>query len=54
MQHLTIGGGHAGGQALPLHFGLGDATEVEVTVEWPNGQLSKHRAQADQTITLQP
>ena len=33
----TIGGGHAGGQLLPLHFGLGDAAEALVTVSWPDG-----------------
>ena len=35
VQQVTIGGGHAGGQAGPLHFGLGAATEVQISVRWP-------------------
>lgn len=37
-----VGGGHAGGQALPLHFGLGGAAQAGVTVRWPDGTLSGH------------
>ncbi len=37
-QEVTIGGGHAGGEALPLHFGLGTAQTAEVRVIWPDGQ----------------
>lgn len=33
----TIGGGHAGGSAGPLHYGLGDVETVAVTVHWPDG-----------------
>ncbi len=52
-QQNTIGGGHAGGQALPLHFGLGDVTEASITVRWPDGTTSAPQTvQADQTITL--
>jgi hypothetical protein len=54
MQRAIIGGGHAGGQATPLHFGLGDATQAEITVEWPSGQITHHTATADQIITLSP
>ncbi|MEL6953552.1 MAG: CRTAC1 family protein [Pseudomonadota bacterium] len=39
-QERTIGGGHAGGQAGPLHFGLADAATVDVTVHWPNGGVT--------------
>ncbi|ROU00180.1 CRTAC1 family protein [Histidinibacterium lentulum] len=39
-QEITVGGGHAGGEALPLHFGLGSATEAMVTVTWPDGTVS--------------
>jgi hypothetical protein len=52
-QQLTIGGGHAGGQALPLHFGLGDLNIVEINVEWPNGSITKHKANANQILTIQ-
>ncbi len=38
----TIGGGHASGHLGWLHFGLGNAQEVKVRVQWPNsgGQWS--------------
>lgn len=39
-RELTVGGGHAGGKAGPLHFGLGPATEAEVRVLWPDGTAS--------------
>ena len=32
----TIGGGHASGHLGWLHFGLGQAQEVKVRVQWPN------------------
>ena len=32
----TIGGGHASGHLGWLHFGLGEAQEVKVRVQWPN------------------
>ncbi len=34
---VTVGGGHAGGEALPQHFGLGGAAEAEARVIWPDG-----------------
>ncbi len=54
IQQLSIGRGHAGGQSLPLHFGLGKLTTVDITVEWPNGLITNHIADANQTITLDP
>lgn len=36
-RELTIGGGHAGGQLGPTHFGLGSSTEAQVRVVWPDG-----------------
>ena len=39
-REITVGGGHAGGQAGPLHFGLGTATTAEVRVIWPDGARS--------------
>ena len=35
----TIGGGHASGTAAPMHFGLGAATDAEVRVTWPDGEV---------------
>lgn len=37
IQELTLGGGHAGGSVLPLHFGLGTTERVEARVLWPDG-----------------
>lgn len=36
----TIGGGHAGGELVPLHFGLGEAQAAELRVVWPDGDTS--------------
>ncbi|MDP9467461.1 MAG: ASPIC/UnbV domain-containing protein, partial [Chloroflexota bacterium] len=35
----TIGGGHVGGQLGWMHIGLGPATEVQVRVTWPDGEI---------------
>lgn len=51
-QQNTIGGGHAGGKALPLHFGLGDADRATVTVTWPDGAQSTHQVQANASLTF--
>lgn len=45
----VIGGGHAGGQLLPRHFGLGAADMALAQVRWPDGSLSEHRLRAGQT-----
>jgi hypothetical protein len=39
-QEVTVGGGHGGGQAGPLHFGLGAATTADMRVIWPGGAAS--------------
>jgi hypothetical protein len=39
-QEVTVGGGHGGGQAGPLHFGLGAARGAAVRVIWPGGAVS--------------
>lgn len=39
-QQHTIGGGHAGGQSGPLHFGLGAAQQARIRVIWPDGTQS--------------
>lgn len=51
-QQKIVGGGHAGGQALPLHFGLGDVHQADISVTWPDGTTSSVTADADQTITV--
>ncbi len=35
MREVTVGGGHAGGQLGWIHFGVGDADDVEIRVTWP-------------------
>ncbi len=40
VKELTIGGGHAGGQLGPVHFGLGKADAAEIRVIWPDGVAS--------------
>ena len=51
IQHV-IGGGHAGGQLLPRHFGLGAEDSATIIVNWPDGTLSRHAARANQTVIL--
>ena len=38
-REVVIGGGHASGQLVPIHFGLGTATSAEVRVTWPDGEV---------------
>lgn len=35
-----------------VHFGLGAATEADITITWPDGALSMHTVQADRQITI--
>jgi hypothetical protein len=37
-REVTIGGGHASGQQGWIHFGLGDSDQVQVRVQWPDGE----------------
>lgn len=39
-QEVTVGGGHGGGQAGPLHFGLGAAEAARLRILWPDGTAS--------------
>ncbi|MFM8857176.1 MAG: CRTAC1 family protein, partial [Actinomycetota bacterium] len=36
-REVTVGGGHASGEAGSVHFGLGGATQVEIRVTYPDG-----------------
>ncbi|MDZ7891237.1 MAG: CRTAC1 family protein [Rhodoferax sp.] len=40
-QELTVGGGHASGHLGWMHFGVDDATRVQVRVQWPHGAWSE-------------
>jgi enediyne biosynthesis protein E4 len=51
-QQNTIGGGHAGGRALPLHFGLGDAARADIHILWPDGSESRDQAVANTPLIL--
>jgi len=35
-----------------VHFGLGAATQADITVNWPDGSVSTQTVQADQQITI--
>lgn len=49
----VIGGGHAGGQLLPRHFGLGAAAEAHVSVVWPDGTVSDATVAANTTLRME-
>lgn len=48
----TIGGGHAGGQMLPRHFGLADATQAQVSVIWPDGTKTSEIVSARSNVVI--
>ncbi len=39
-REVSVGGGHASGQAGWIHFGLGPNESAEVRVRWPNAEWS--------------
>jgi hypothetical protein len=51
LQH-TIGGGHAGGQLIARHFGLGASTQAQITVVWPDGTTTTTTADAGAVVTI--
>ncbi|SHE88124.1 Repeat domain-containing protein [Litoreibacter ascidiaceicola] len=53
IQHLRIGGGHAGGSALPLHFGLGDENIAVIQVVWPDGSITQTEVHGDQSLLIE-
>ncbi len=50
-QEVTVGGGHVGGKAVPLHFGLGAAQTADMRVIWPGGEVGAWQPIAINTIT---
>nr|WP_286135070.1 CRTAC1 family protein [Amylibacter cionae] len=48
-REITVGGGHAGGQLGPEHFGLGEASAFLVRVIWPDGVTSDWTTLASDT-----
>jgi hypothetical protein len=54
LTELVVGGGHVGGQLGWTHAGLGEATEVEVRVTWPDGEVGAWQpVGADQFVVIQ-
>ena len=51
-QQVTVGGGHAGGQSVPLHFGLGEAGAARVRVDWPDGTRTETETGVDRALTV--
>jgi hypothetical protein len=52
-RELTVGGGHVGGQMLPIHVGLGPATAARVRVVWPDGTVGPWvDVRADQVVSI--
>jgi hypothetical protein len=45
-EELTIGGGHASGHVGWMHFGLGEAKDVKLRVQWPQSGWSDWQAVA--------
>jgi hypothetical protein len=53
-REVTIGGGHAGGQLGPIHFGLGSAEQAEVRVTWPDGEVGPWQTiRANEPVTIE-
>ncbi len=53
-QELTVGGGHASGHLGWMHFGLGQATQVRLRVQWPfAGWSDWQNASADGFYTVE-
>lgn len=54
-REVTVGGGHAGGAAAPLHFGLGAAQTARLRIRWPEGAWSRSiTVDADQRLYCEP
>ncbi len=49
----VIGGGHAGGQLLPLHFGIGSADAAVITVRWPDGSETQVDALSNRYLRIE-
>jgi hypothetical protein len=53
-RELTVGGGHVGGELVPVHIGLGAATTARVRATWPDGVVGPWiDVTADQTVVLE-
>jgi hypothetical protein len=50
VQEMACGSGYLSGNAPELHFGLGAATEANVTVRWPSGRVDELKGLARNRI----
>jgi hypothetical protein len=54
VREVTVGGGHAGGELGPVHFGLADRDSAEVRITWPDGEQGAWQTiAADRTVTIE-
>jgi hypothetical protein len=51
-EELTVGGGHASGHLGWIHFGLGEAKDVKVRVQWPHADWGGWQALAADNFYL--
>jgi hypothetical protein len=52
-REVNVGGGHAGGQLGGIHFGLGSTDNVQLRVQWPDGEWGPwYRAAPNQYLVL--
>lgn len=55
VQQRLIGGGHAGGSAAPLHFGLGEATQAQVELrDAADRVIWQGESAADRVLRVEP
>jgi hypothetical protein len=53
VREITVGGGHAGGQAGWNHSGLGTADRADVRITWPDGEVGPWiNVEADRFVTI--
>ena len=54
-QEMTTGFGYASGQLVRCHFGLGDATEIDIELVFPNGETRRIESVSDlnKLLTIQ-
>jgi hypothetical protein len=53
-REVTIGGGHASGELVPIHFGLGQSDAAQVRITWPDGtQGDWQQVASNQTYLMQ-
>jgi hypothetical protein len=53
-REVTVGGGHVGGQLGWVHIGLGEHEQVDLRVQWPDGEVSPwNTVNADQFLLVE-